>query len=277
MHSAICELEGRVHSASDFEKLPAADLARKRSRLLCCGCGQPAYYRKRSRDGHAACFGSDRHRPDCAERTPQGESPRVGSLRATSAGVRRVSNSGRTLVVTLSAPRSSARRVNLGSSAVASDATTTASRHVKEPEHTKETSDRYLGSLLRDLRNGSLSLSPADGTKIKLPNSLAGPAHERILVCSDIANAPAPAEERLYWGTVKDSEVLSNAIWISANGSRLTFYQREGTYEALPGADTEEKAHRLVGGEFLILGNAHSHDTWVGVDNPLHMAWRHSA
>jgi len=191
--------------------------------------------------------------------------------------VSRISNSGRTLVVTFkSAPSGGQSRV-ADSAASRSAGRAVSIHHINAPEQQKDESQRSLVSLLRELGNGALDLSDSS-LKIKLPGAPARPASALIVKCSD--NLPAtlaPYEKCLYWGTVSRSEALADAIRIRVVGGRITFYLREPTWDALQGITINEKADRLVGRQFMILGSALPHSRWIAVENPQYMAWRYTS
>ncbi|WOT05829.1 hypothetical protein [Shewanella youngdeokensis] len=73
MLDAICqydETQPVTYSVFKFQKLPADDIEKYRQTLVCPACAGKAYYRKASKDGKAACFGSRYHQADCAEFKP---------------------------------------------------------------------------------------------------------------------------------------------------------------------------------------------------------------
>lgn len=73
MLDAICkydEAEPIIFSVFKFQKLSDDDIERYRQALVCPACAGKAYYRKASKDGKAACFGSRYHHSDCAEFKP---------------------------------------------------------------------------------------------------------------------------------------------------------------------------------------------------------------
>ncbi|QLE86749.1 hypothetical protein FLM48_17735 [Shewanella sp. Scap07] len=67
--SALDEPE-RVYSVFAFQQLDDDEIARLRCHLYCPECQGLAYYRKASKDGKAACFGSRYHAADCLEFKP---------------------------------------------------------------------------------------------------------------------------------------------------------------------------------------------------------------
>lgn len=73
MLDAICVLKDnseKVLSIFEFKALPDAEIDSLRYTLLCPVCRAKAYFRKASRDGKQACFGSRYHAKDCAEFNP---------------------------------------------------------------------------------------------------------------------------------------------------------------------------------------------------------------
>ncbi len=64
MHQAILA-NGRFILAEDFARQGTAWIAENRAGLTCPECRQPAFFRRRSRDGRAPCFGSRHHLEEC--------------------------------------------------------------------------------------------------------------------------------------------------------------------------------------------------------------------
>ncbi|MGJ0579831.1 hypothetical protein ACR71G_17590 [Xenorhabdus bovienii] len=73
MFDAKCTFGGnlKTYSIVEFQKLPDDDIERLRQFLECRKCGGKAFYRKKSVDGKAACFGSRYHTCDDANPTAQ--------------------------------------------------------------------------------------------------------------------------------------------------------------------------------------------------------------
>ncbi len=73
MLDAICTLDksqDEPYSVFKFQKLSRDEIEEYRQFLLCPVCRQKAFYRKASKDGKAACFGSRYHKFDCSEFKP---------------------------------------------------------------------------------------------------------------------------------------------------------------------------------------------------------------
>ncbi|CAM3944348.1 hypothetical protein [Shewanella aquimarina] len=73
MLDAVCRVEGqaeKTYSVFNFQRLSEQEIEALRQQLYCPVCDGKAYFRKASRDGKAACFGSRYHQPDCPEFNP---------------------------------------------------------------------------------------------------------------------------------------------------------------------------------------------------------------
>ncbi|MDY3586216.1 hypothetical protein RJR36_00230 [Enterobacter asburiae] len=59
MFNSICTFGGvdKCYSVIDFQKLPEKEIEKLRHSLVCPGCREQAFYRKKSVDGKQACFG----------------------------------------------------------------------------------------------------------------------------------------------------------------------------------------------------------------------------
>lgn len=73
MLDAICTESDKVFSIFEFKVLPDAEINRLRYSLLCPVCKQRAYFRRASRDGKQACFGSRYHDLECEEFNPSSQ------------------------------------------------------------------------------------------------------------------------------------------------------------------------------------------------------------
>lgn len=74
VNRARCVVDGVTYTALDFSRLAAARVENLRRDLVCVSCDARAFFRHRSRDGRAACFGSNDHRlacPDATDRVSQ--------------------------------------------------------------------------------------------------------------------------------------------------------------------------------------------------------------
>lgn len=69
-------ITGQIYSVFRFQQLPEAEIERLRQHLYCPACYRKAYFRKASKDGKAACFGSRYHQLDCIEFNPSAQKSR---------------------------------------------------------------------------------------------------------------------------------------------------------------------------------------------------------
>ncbi|WP_369434101.1 hypothetical protein [Psychromonas sp. MME1] len=73
MLDAICNFDPdniKIYSIFEFKRLPESEVDKLRYHLLCPVCQQRAYFRRASKDGKQACFGSRYHHQDCSEFNP---------------------------------------------------------------------------------------------------------------------------------------------------------------------------------------------------------------
>ncbi len=73
MLDAVCRVENILpitYSVFKFQSFDGAEIERLRQHLFCPACDGKAYFRKASKDGKAACFGSRYHQADCREFKP---------------------------------------------------------------------------------------------------------------------------------------------------------------------------------------------------------------
>ena len=73
MLDAICNFDPnniKIYSIFEFKRLSESEIDTLRYHLLCPVCQQRAYFRRASKDGKQACFGSRYHQQDCSEFNP---------------------------------------------------------------------------------------------------------------------------------------------------------------------------------------------------------------
>lgn len=66
MDIAHCTADGRNYSAQSFEALDERLMEEYRRHLICPECRFPAFFRKESKSGQAACFGARPHDDNCS-------------------------------------------------------------------------------------------------------------------------------------------------------------------------------------------------------------------
>lgn len=65
MDIARCMADDQIYTAAVFSNLPPGNLERMRQQLICAECAGPAFFRKATRNGRAACFGARPHQDGC--------------------------------------------------------------------------------------------------------------------------------------------------------------------------------------------------------------------
>ena len=86
MDIARCNENGLTYTAASFAALSPSDLERMRQQLSCPECEGPAFFRKASRSGRAACFGARPHQNGCSlaaldsEQVIEGEATNLDAL-----------------------------------------------------------------------------------------------------------------------------------------------------------------------------------------------------
>lgn len=78
MDAARCTLDNTIYQAVRFAALPPNELAKKRRFLVCPECHGPAFFRKASRSGQAACFGARPHEDGCTLTASEYEQNDIG-------------------------------------------------------------------------------------------------------------------------------------------------------------------------------------------------------
>lgn len=78
MDTARCTLDNEIYQAVRFSALSPNDLSKKRRFLICSECRGPAFFRKASRSGQAACFGARPHEDGCELAASENEQNDIG-------------------------------------------------------------------------------------------------------------------------------------------------------------------------------------------------------
>lgn len=65
MDVALCTLDNHIYTSTQFSQLPFPEMSEKRRNLVCPECNGPAFFRRQTRNGRAACFGARPHQPTC--------------------------------------------------------------------------------------------------------------------------------------------------------------------------------------------------------------------
>ena len=215
MHTAHCTLDDTTYSALQFSHLNEQDLGEKRRHLICPGqnCAARSFYRRRSRDGRAAHFGSTSHRVGCDAAAPG--PPAAGN--GLDEELTEMLNLGEELIIdtrTSSVPTGQHH-----------DPTEDYSRPTPTPRHTRGDDDgprrarssKRLRPILRELRR-----SPAfarAGRKVRLHTWPDLAISDRDFF-HEIANLTTDHAERDdtrggYWGTIISTGDTETGLWLN--------------------------------------------------------------
>jgi len=214
MLDAICDIDKdneKVFSIFEFKALPEAEIDRLRYSLLCPVCRQKAYFRKASRDGKQACFGSRYHKADCEEFNP---SLRKSEEQKLVAEVEALVIEADAVQIDFSAPVSKKKlRKNAmdptKNSADKKQASSNAMKLEQESDAVsvnKQGLKKLLVSLLRgsSLANSDLWIYTSEKHKWRAKN---------LFVHVNEAKPTDNGAPRMYWGTIANAD--KNLTWLN--------------------------------------------------------------
>lgn len=203
MFDAKCTIEDncRAYSIVDFQQLYDNEIARLRQYLECPKCGGKAFYRKKSVDGKAACFGSRYHTCEDANPTPQRQTE-IQNARE----VEKIIASSEMINITFSSRSAVVKEKQtaiVGSATVRCDAK---GKNVHTQQaNTTRTPSIGLKKILDSLMAGS---SLADSESIISIDGYHFKAKNLFVNFSD--SSPAinlnSAKPKMYWGTLSHSD-----------------------------------------------------------------------
>ncbi|WP_447917182.1 hypothetical protein [Achromobacter aegrifaciens] len=210
MDIARCTENDRTYTAANFADLPAMDLGRMRRYLLCSECDGPAFFRKATKNGRAACFGARPHEDGCvlaaqdSEQVVEGEETDLDALR----------NPGDRIIVDL---QYGAHLPEVhGDSAEGRNRAGRAPRHVGGLARPDARMHRRLSSLLRTLievpsfRSSNQTLEVADYQPMLV---------REFFVQLHAVNTDMKGQFRGWWGSISDAqEDEGNALWLNSGG-----------------------------------------------------------
>ncbi|MEI6896207.1 MAG: hypothetical protein V5786_01725 [Psychromonas sp.] len=213
MLDAICKFDDdneKIFSIFEFKALPENDINTLRYSLLCPVCKQQAYFRKASRDGKQACFGSRYHDIDCEEFNP---SARKSEEQKLVAEVEQMLLEADTLQIDFSVPINQKESHKKHSQQKPSSASTV-SAHSKEQQTlniNKQGLKKLLVSLLRgsSLASADLWVYTSEKHKWRAKN---------LFVNVNDAMPTDNGAPRMYWGTISHADKTLN--WLNPSEER---------------------------------------------------------
>lgn len=247
MDLALCTDDGVTYEAVEFSHLPPVELAQKRRLLKCPECDGPAFFRKASRSGRAACFGARPHEDGCSLAAPEHDTQADGQGADQDA----LENPGERIVVDFNfgavqqpaheeapgLPRNLNRR----------------GRFISEGEQPDARTHRRLSTLLRTLlevpqfsqSNQILEIVGRDEITVR----------DFFIPLADVSEEHI-GQYRGFWGMLSDARVAQNGtLWLNSGGRDdisfcLDLEQVEGIYERYGIEDEED----IAGAYILVFG-----------------------
>lgn len=206
MIDAVCTYGNirKTYSILVFQNLSDSEIEKYRQHLECTECGGQAYYRKKSIDGKAACFGSRYHVEGCNEgrSSPQ----REREVRHT-VEVNQILSEQNEVVFDFFATASSesdsgdASRPKKGKLSSSG----TSKSHSQSPNQVRKKIlgfEKALNSLLRgsNLTESESLIEIDEGYKYKAKNLFVK------FSAAEAADSPKAAKPKMYWGTISHSD-----------------------------------------------------------------------
>lgn len=204
MLDAICKIDEdstKVFSIFEFKVLPESEIDKLRYSLQCPVCKQKAYFRKASKDGKQACFGSRYHDADCEEFNP---SVRKSEEEKLVAEVETLLLEADSLQIDFSATISKKRGEQKERKSALK--TTTLPKKEDEQNVNKQGLKKLLVSLLRgsSLASSDCWVYTSDKHKWRAKN---------LFVNINDAKPTENGAPRMYWGTLSDADKTLN--WLN--------------------------------------------------------------
>jgi hypothetical protein len=210
MDIARCAEDGQIYMAATFANLHPNNLERMRQQLTCPECSGPAFFRKASKSGRAACFGARPHRDGCGLAAQDSE--QIFDGEGTDLDV--LNNPAERIVVDL-AYGTPPREIH-SDPAEGSGHTGRAPRYVGGNHRPDARMHRRLSSLLRTL------IEAPHFAQSKQLLEIAG--QTEIAVCDffiplSFANQRLQGQFRGWWGLISDAKRDGNeTIWLNGGG-----------------------------------------------------------
>lgn len=279
MHEAISTLHGRLYTAEEFDRQSdEVKAAHRPSRFTCPECGGRAFFRPRSADGVAACFGARHTREDCpAKSAPRADTPTPGVETVPA-----LDNSGAVLVLDWDGIPGTA--TPSPTMTHAADPTQDGPTRLHDPAAgtvAREHTTRKLRALL-----GRLNADPAQADSpqpIQLhPGHTPQPLRE-ILLTPEQITADHIGQLHLIWGTLATAERNKDGSAFlrckNPHGQRiflirLTRHLATAVWTHLSWTADIPRAH---GTTFLAGGTLHQHPgraPYLSLDSPTQIALR---
>ncbi|MCA6720261.1 hypothetical protein R7Z44_14485 [Vibrio sp. 1409] len=206
MIDAVCTYGNtrKTYSILVFQNLSDSEIEKYRQHLKCPECGGQAYYRKKSIDGKAACFGSRYHTEGCNEyrSSPQTELEVKHAIE-----VDQILLDQNEVVFDFHAKESKTpeSKNTLRPQKNKPTSSNTTKSHSLKANHVRKkvlSFEKALNSLLRgsNLAESESLIEIDDGYKYKAKNLFVK------LSSAEAAETPKEAKPKMYWGTISHSD-----------------------------------------------------------------------
>jgi len=248
MDIAIYTENEQTYYVEEFSHLPSKELLYKRQLLECPECRGPAYFRKASRSGQAACFGARPHKEGCGLAAfdnlhiiddGQGEDREP------------FENSGETIVIDLNYAAESEAKVSKIDGSPSNHRRLARSFGVEPNAITKI--QRRLSSLLRNLSESPYFRDSNQTLEIEGYPDMA--AKDFFLSIEQITNEDV-GDFRGCWGMLSCANIKpQGSLWLNGSGQKtINFCLDNELITPLFGKYGIEDEEELSGADILVLG-----------------------
>lgn len=194
----------KTYNILSFQKLPDTDIERYRQHLECPRCGGQAYYRKKSSDGKAACFGSRYHAENCKEGNSSVQRER--EVRHASEVNQIITDSNEVIFDFSINESKSSKEVEEHISRPKPIGSGTTRSHTGKKSQVRSTvlgMEKALNSLMRgsDLGEADTLIDIGQGYKYKAKNLFVNFAD------AEAADRLKDARPKMFWGTISHADV----------------------------------------------------------------------
>lgn len=263
MDIALCTLDNTTYSSYSFSKLSSPEISQKRQFLICPECHGPAYFRKKSTNGRAACFGARPHNSDCQYATL--DENRVVAGQEEAAEI--INNPAERIVVDLNfGPREHVHAVPDENNPLQGNGI--AGMHVGDYAQNNARAQRRLSTLLRtlievpDFRKSQQTLEIFDEEY---------PVRNFFVPFLEIINEHTGSIKG-FWGMLSDARFDGeNTVWLNSGGQgNISFCLSEELFLELRARYRVTDDEDFAGAYALILGKVNVSNKgkkWCKVDD----------
>ena len=251
MNIARCLQDGNIYEAHGFSQLPLEEREAKRQELICPNddCKGPAFYRRESRSGQAACFGA-RHVDGCDMAAAE-----AAHMQGTGGEEENhLLNPGDRLEIDLG--YGAHTRINIETTDESNiEGQRRSSRYLGDGDRQNAVKRQRLQPLLKTLvhypeyANQKISVS--------IPDQKPTPANE-LFVPFDKASEVPVGNFYALWGLIASARYAGETLWVNAGGAASVSFPMEKelqtTLQERLSVEQKDLVKELAGCHFLVLG-----------------------